>query len=88
VLEQWRVLEALGFFEVEAVGLVASLSFPLASANLIHFYFSTFKTGFVLVRASDVPQALDSLRKSDFQIEDLSYPEQHEQQQQHALQQQ
>jgi hypothetical protein len=60
-LERWRCIEAVGTFAYDESGLVSSISRPLANAGIIFFYFSTERTGCVLVQEQDIAFATESL---------------------------
>lgn len=68
IVDQWIVLEAVGYYDIHQIGLVSTLSQPLSDANINFFYFSTFRTGFVLIRNNDLDNALNAL-SNDFEIE-------------------
>lgn len=58
----WCCLRVVGPLEFTVVGVVASLTEPLARAGVPVFVISTFATDYLLVRAGDLPAALDVLR--------------------------
>ena len=60
--QQWSVIEALGVFRYDESGLVSRVSRPLSGAGLRFFYFSSWRTGFVIVHKEDLPAALEALR--------------------------
>ncbi len=57
----WRALEVAGPLDFALVGLLADLSGRLARAGVSLFALSTFDTDLLLVRAPDLPAALDAL---------------------------
>jgi hypothetical protein len=58
----WRCLGVAGTMPLSAVGVLASLTAPLASAGISVFAVSTFDTDYLLVRAADVENAIATLR--------------------------
>ena len=57
----WRVLEVLGPLDFSLTGVVASLVDPLSRAEIPIFVISTFETDYVLVRDSDLDDAVEAL---------------------------
>jgi uncharacterized protein len=57
----WRMLELIGPFAFDAVGVLASVAGPLAEAGISIVTVSTFNTDYVLVRAGDVDRAVSVL---------------------------
>ncbi len=66
----WRALEVQGPLEFSLVGVVASLTQPLAEAGVSVFVLSTFDTDYVLVREADLPKAVAALRASGHRVLD------------------
>lgn len=58
----FRALKVAGPLDFSAVGVLASLTGPLAEAGISLFALSTFDTDYVLVRERDLPHALAALR--------------------------
>lgn len=58
----FRALKVAGPLDFSAVGVLASLTGPLAQAGISLFALSTFDTDYVLVRERDLPRALAALR--------------------------
>jgi len=50
------------------VGILSSLTAPLAAARVVVFAISTYDTDFLLVKEASLEQALSSLRNEGFQI--------------------
>ena len=65
--QQWSVIEALGVFRYDEAGLVSRISRPLSEAGLRFFYFSSWRTGFVIVHKEDEERAKEALR-GHFQV--------------------
>ena len=50
----WRVMRVVGTFEFSMVGILASLTTPLAEAGIGLFALSTFDTDYLLVKEDDL----------------------------------
>ena len=59
----WRALHVEGSLEFDQVGVLASLVEPLAQAGVSVFAISTFSTDYLLVKQSQLDQALAALEK-------------------------
>ena len=57
----WRVLRIVGPLDVDLVGIIASVTVPLAAADVGVFVVSTYDTDLVLVRDEDLDGAVDVL---------------------------
>lgn len=57
----WRCLRVVGPLEFSMVGVIASLTGILATANISVFVISTFDTDLVLVKQADLEAAIESL---------------------------
>ncbi len=66
----WRALRVRGLLAFEAVGVIASLSTPLASAGVPIFVISTFNTDYLLVKTRDLGTALAALRSGGHQVDE------------------
>jgi uncharacterized protein len=55
----WRVLHVVGPLAFTLVGIIASLTVPLAAADVGVFVLSTFDTDLVLVKDEDLDRAID-----------------------------
>lgn len=60
----WRCLRVAGTIEFSAVGVLAALAVPLAEAGVSVFAVSTFDTDYLLVKDTDLPAALEALRRA------------------------
>ena len=58
----WRVLKLEGPFEFSEVGVLASVTVPLAEASVGVFAFSTFDTDYVMVKDEQLESAVAALR--------------------------
>jgi hypothetical protein len=59
----WRCLRVAGAIDLSEVGVLASLVTPLAEMGCSVFAISTFDTDYLLVKAENLPRALDVLRR-------------------------
>jgi hypothetical protein len=59
----WRCLRVAGSIPFSAVGILASLTTPLANAGISVFAVSTFDTDYLLVKEKDFDAALDALKR-------------------------
>ncbi len=59
----WRCIRVAGTIPFSVVGVLASLTAPLAEAGISVFAISTFDTDYLLVKAEDIETAIDILRR-------------------------
>jgi hypothetical protein len=59
----WRYVRVAGTIPLAVVGVLASLTAPLAEAGISVFAVSTFDTDYLLVKEQDLGKALAALRK-------------------------
>lgn len=59
----WRCLRVAGTMPFSVVGVLASLTAPLAESGIGVFAVSTFDTDYLLVKEADFEAALDALRR-------------------------
>src|SRR5262245_58107050 len=57
----WRALRVAGVMGFSAVGVMASLSVPLAGSGISVFAVSTFDTDYLLVKEHDLGRAVEAL---------------------------
>ncbi len=62
--QDWRCLRVEGAMPFALVGVLASLTTAVAKAGVGVFAFSTFDTDYLLIKASDMPRAIASLRSA------------------------
>ncbi len=60
----WRCLRVAGAMPFSAVGILASLTIPLAEAKIGLFAISTFDTDYLLVKENDFASAVAALRET------------------------
>jgi uncharacterized damage-inducible protein DinB len=65
----WRCLRVEGTMPFTMVGVLASLTNPIAKAGVSVFSVSTFDTDYLLIKASDMPTACASLRSAGHLVE-------------------
>lgn len=66
----WRCLRVAGVLPFSDVGILASLTGPLATAGVSVFAVSTFDTDYLLVKAGDLARACEALRNAGHSIRD------------------
>ncbi len=65
----WRTLKVAGPLEFSMVGVLASLSDTLAKANVSIFVISTFDTDYLLVKESQLQNAIFALESQGHSVE-------------------
>lgn len=66
----WRCMRVAGSMPFTLVGVLASLTTPIARARIGVFAFSTFDTDYLLVKETDFPQAVAALRAAGHTVEE------------------
>ena len=66
----WSALRVVGSMEFTVVGVLASLTAPVAAAKIGVFAISTFDTDYLLVKEKDLHQAVLALRSSGHVVYD------------------
>ena len=64
----WSCLKVLGPFELSEIGILASLTRPLAESGVSLFALSTFDTDYLLVRNTHLEAAVTALRKAQWVV--------------------
>lgn len=64
----WRALQVEGPLEFDQVGVLASLAGPLAQAGVSVFVISTFSTDYLLVKQSQLDQALQAVEQAGHSV--------------------
>lgn len=67
----WRCVRVAGSMPFALVGVLASLTSPLAKAGVGVFAFSTFDTDYLLVKAERFPEAVAALRAAGHRVEQM-----------------
>jgi hypothetical protein len=70
----WRALAVEGPLDFSTVGVLASLSGPLAAAGIPIFVMSTFDTDYLLVREPDLARSIETLRGAGHTVTDGAEP--------------
>jgi hypothetical protein len=65
----WRCLKVLGPLDLGLVGILASLTSPLAEAGIPIFALSTYDTDYLLVHDADLARATGALSLSGHIVE-------------------
>lgn len=68
----WRVLRIVGPLAFDLVGVIASITVPLAGADIGVFVLSTFDTDLVLVKDVDLDAAIDVLGGAGHRVAPVS----------------
>lgn len=64
----WSCLKLEGTFDLSSIGVLASLTAPLAHEGISVLALSTFETDYLLVKAEDLEQAIRVLLEAGYQI--------------------
>jgi len=64
----WRALMLQGPLDFSLVGIIASLTAPLAQAGISVFTLSTFDTDYILLKEGTLEQAVQALEKVGFVV--------------------
>jgi hypothetical protein len=65
----WRCLRVAGTLDFSLVGVLASLTAPLAEAGVGVFAVSTFDTDYLLVRGADLGRSAEALRAAGHSVQ-------------------
>jgi uncharacterized protein len=65
----WRALEVEGPLDFDLIGILASLTAPLAAADVPVFALSTYDTDYLLVLGRDLGRALSALERAGHEVE-------------------
>jgi hypothetical protein len=65
---EWRCLAVAGPLDFVLAGILASLATPLAAAGIALFALSTYDTDYLLVKADQVPRAVEALTAAGHQF--------------------
>ena len=68
--KDWRSLKVKGPLDFALTGILASLASPLAKARISIFAISTFDTDYILVKQSDLEQAVATLTQAGHSVTD------------------
>ena len=62
--ENWKCIKVEGSFDLDAVGVLASIAGPLAQNKISLYVISTYDTDYVLIHAKNIDRATSCLRES------------------------
>ena len=65
----WRILKIEGPFDFDQIGVLASLTAPLAGAGISLLTISTFDTDYILIQAENFARALQVLTAAGHHID-------------------
>ena len=64
----WRAFEVQGPLDFSLVGILASITAPLAKAGVSIFALSSYQTDYILVKQNSLSLAIEALEQSGFTI--------------------
>lgn len=64
----WRSLKVHGPLDFSLVGILASITAPLAEAGISIFAISTYNTDYLLIKEEQLEKALGALTQAGFQV--------------------
>ncbi len=70
---EWRVFKIHGPFAFQEIGVLASLTAPLAADEIGIFVISTFDTDYLLVQSKQLIRAVECLRAAGHEIVDSEF---------------
>ena len=68
VENDWRAIEVAGPLDFAMVGVMSSLTAPLADVDVSVFVISTYDTDYILVHAAAIERAVEALRKAGHHV--------------------
>ena len=63
-IDGWRAIRVVGQIDLQLAGVISQLSLPLAAKQIPIFSISTHDTDYLLVRESQLDDAIDVLRRA------------------------
>jgi hypothetical protein len=64
----WRCFQLLGSFNFSELGIISSLTQPLAASGVPVFVISSFTTDYLMVKAKDLGRAIDALTAAGHRV--------------------
>jgi hypothetical protein len=61
--ENWKCIKVEGSFDLDAIGVIAGISIPLAESRISIYVVSTYDTDYVLINAKNIDRAVSCLSK-------------------------
>lgn len=68
IARDWVLLRVDGPFAFDVTGVIAALSLPLAQADVVILALATFDTDYLLVKAEQLPQAVNALTQAGHSV--------------------
>ena len=59
--KNWKCIKVEGSFDLDAIGVIAGISKPLAESQISTYVVSTYDTDYVLINAKDIDKAVSCL---------------------------
>ena len=69
--ENWKCIKVEGSFDLDAVGVLASIAEPLAQNKISLYAISTYDTDYILIHAKNIDKAVSCLKTFGHTIIDL-----------------
>lgn len=66
--KDWRILKVEGPLDFSLIGILSSISTVLANNKISIFAISTYDTDYILVKSSDLDNAIESLLKEGYEV--------------------
>lgn len=66
----WRIIKVNGPLDFSLIGILSSISKPLAEAGISIFAISTYLTDYILVRQDNLEKAKNALKTAGFVVEE------------------
>jgi len=66
--KDWKILKIQGMLDFGIVGILAMVSALLAKAGISIFAISTYNTDYILVKATDLDRAVNTLKKEGCEV--------------------
>jgi len=64
----WRVLKIAGILDFSLIGILRNISKLLAEKNIGIFVISTYNTDYIMVKKSDINDAIKILKENEYEI--------------------
>lgn len=66
--KDWRILKIIGPLDFALIGILASISTILAQKGISIFAVSTYDTDYILVKDSDIDNAIEALVNENYEV--------------------
>ena len=67
---EWKVLQIEGSFDFSLTGIISSLAYPLAKADISIFVLSTYDTDCIMVKQNSLKKAISVLTAAGHRVND------------------